>query len=135
MALKVFPVVFRISAGRAELLAFRHPSAGNQFVKGSVVDGELPRQAAVRELREESGISVAADVLDLREAIIGEQSNVWHIFALAVAGLPERWEHQTEDDFGHAYSFFWHPLDDDLDEEWHPQFHEALRVIRSSLPL
>ncbi|WP_410001350.1 NUDIX domain-containing protein [Rhizobium leguminosarum] len=39
-----------------EILAFTHPSAGNQFVKGTVEEGERPQDAAARELREESGL-------------------------------------------------------------------------------
>ncbi|MGK9264493.1 NUDIX domain-containing protein [Sinorhizobium meliloti] len=39
-----------------EVLAFRHPSAGNQFVKGTIQQGEQPRDAAKRELLEESGL-------------------------------------------------------------------------------
>jgi 8-oxo-dGTP pyrophosphatase MutT (NUDIX family) len=133
MAQKVCPVVFRISRGAIEVLAFRHPSAGKQFVKGTIGEGEPRRQAAIRELREESGITTDRQLLDLGQARIGEQSAVWHFFAVDVEGLPESWEHHTEDDFGHVFSFFWHPLEDDLDEGWHPQFRDALRMIRLSL--
>jgi 8-oxo-dGTP pyrophosphatase MutT (NUDIX family) len=135
MGQKVCPVVFRVSHGRAEILAFRHPSAGNQFVKGSIEAGEAAPQAAIRELQEESGIKVDTDLLNLGEALIGEQSTVWHFFAVEVEGLPQGWEHRTTDDFGHIYSFFWHPLANDLNEDWHPQFHEAIEMIRRSLPL
>lgn len=135
MAQKVCPLIFRIFDGRPEVLAFRHPSAGNQFVKGSIEEGELPLEAARRELREETGITVADDLLDLGNASIGDQFVRWHFFAVRIEELPDDWVHQAEDDFGHIFSFFWHPLADDLNEDWHPQFHEALQVIRSSLPL
>ncbi|HVM37935.1 MAG TPA: NUDIX domain-containing protein [Sphingomicrobium sp.] len=134
MAEKVCPVVFRTSRGATEVLAFRHPSAGKQFVKGTIEEGEPGRQAAIRELREESGITTDRQLLDLGQALIGAQSALWHFFAVEVEGLPESWEHQTDDDFGHVFSFFWHPVADDLDEEWHPRFHDALRIIRLSLP-
>jgi len=52
---KVCPVVHQQVDGVLEVLAFRHPSAGNQFVKGTIEDGEPPPTAALRELREESG--------------------------------------------------------------------------------
>jgi hypothetical protein len=73
--------------------------------------------------------------LTLGKAPIGKPAAVWHFFAVEVGGLPLHWEHQTEDDDGHAFAFFWHPLTEDLDQDWHPMFHEALRVIRRSLPL
>jgi hypothetical protein len=49
-------------------------------------------------------------------------------------GLPDCWEHPTLDNFSHLFSFFWHPLSDDLDEQWHAQFHETFQVIRRRLP-
>jgi len=131
MAEKVCPVVIREEAGVTRLLAFDHPTAGKQFVKGSIEDDETALEAATRELEEESGIVAAGDVLDLGEAPIG--SSVWHLFALRVTDLPERWDHRTRDDFGHTFAFFWHPLSHDLGDDWHPQFHEALQMIRRSL--
>ncbi len=135
MPQKVCPVVFRLVDGDAQLLSFRHPSAGNQFVKGTVKEGELASEAAIRELEEESGIATHLILVELGRAPIGKRGTIWHFFGAEVEGLPERWEHQTRDDFGHVFSFFWHPLSSDLDENWHPDFHEALRVIRRSVPL
>lgn len=134
MAHKVCPVVFRVSDRGAEVLAFRHPSAGNQFVKGTIEHGELAALSAVRELREESGICAGPALIDLGQFPVGENL-LWHFFALQRNDLPDRWNHRTEDDFGHTFSFFWHPLDQDLDADWHPQFHEVLTIIRRSLPL
>jgi 8-oxo-dGTP pyrophosphatase MutT (NUDIX family) len=130
MAPKVCPIVSRMSDGTPELLAFQHPSAGRQFVKGGINDGESPSEAALRELEEESGIVASPDPVEVGEVRIG--SNVWHFFAVKAEGVPDRWDYQTRDDFGHVFSFFWHPLGKDLDEEWHPQFHRALEVIRRS---
>lgn len=132
MAHKVCPVVYRTSNGIDELLAFRHPSAGKQFVKGSIKEGEAACDAALRELAEESGIQTVSGFLDLGEAPIGEV--LWHFFAVTTDGLPDRWAHQTQDDLGHVFTFFWHPLAKDLDYEWHSQFHEALSVIRRAMP-
>jgi len=56
---------------------------------------------------------------------IGESRQLWHFFKLSSSGLPETWSHQTEDDFGHTFEFFWHPLNQSLDQNWHPVFHEA----------
>lgn len=132
MAQKVCPVVYRVSDGFTEILAFHHPSAGKQFVKGGIEAGETALHAAIRELNEESGITPESDLIDLGEATIGPA--VWHFFALTADDLPQRWSHQTQDDFGHIFSFFWHPVAKDLDEEWHPFFHEALEVIRRFVP-
>ena len=101
MAQKVCPVVFRVSTGGVDILAFRHPSAGKQFVKGSINDGETSIEAAIRELKEESGITAGSDLFAIGQASIGEPSNDWLFFAAEGAGLSERWEHQTENDFGH----------------------------------
>ena len=58
---KACPVVLQGS----KLLVFRHPSAGIQLVKGTIESGEGPEAAALRELREESGIADAAICEDL----------------------------------------------------------------------
>jgi len=47
---KACPVVLRVSKEILEVLAFIHPSAGKQFVKGTIENGETPQQAAEREL-------------------------------------------------------------------------------------
>ncbi|PJX25247.1 hypothetical protein CAP48_04060 [Advenella sp. S44] len=38
-------VVVRTSEDGLEVLAFRHPSAGKQFVKGTIEEGETPQEA------------------------------------------------------------------------------------------
>lgn len=131
MAKKVCPVVFRIRGGEIEVLAFRHPSAGKQFVKGGIEGNETSLHAALRELEEESGIKAEAPILNIGRASVG--SAVWHFLAFEIDGIPEHWDHKTHDDFGHVFSFFWHPLAADLDGEWHLQFHETFAVIRGSL--
>ena len=132
MAQKVCPVVYRVSEGFTEILAFHHPLAGKQFVKGGIEAGETALDAAIRELKEESGITAVSDLIDFGEATIG--SAEWHFFALTANNLPHRWSHQTQDDFGHIFSFFWHPVAENLGEEWHPLFHEALEIIRRFVP-
>lgn len=53
---KACAVVLR-DRGVLEILAFEHPLAGLQLVKGSVEPGESSGAAAVRELMEEAAIS------------------------------------------------------------------------------
>jgi 8-oxo-dGTP pyrophosphatase MutT (NUDIX family) len=62
---KACAVVIR-SPDAIEVLAFEHPLAGFQLVKGTIEGGETPQQAAVRELREEAGFEARA-VEDLGE--------------------------------------------------------------------
>ena len=57
---KACPVVLRSTQGKCEILAFCHPLAGHQFVKGTVEAGETPAAAALRELYKEAGITAQA---------------------------------------------------------------------------
>lgn len=47
--------------------------------------------------------------------------------------LPDHWEHYCEDDGGHVFQYFWHPLSLPPNSEWHPIFTDALTVIRETL--
>lgn len=122
---KACPLVLRQHDGRTDILAFQHPLAGKQFVKGTVKPGEPPSIAAARELKEESGLILAAPLIFLGVHQIGVPRQDWHFYQGWSSGLPETWHHQTEDDFGHVFSFFWHPIETPLDDAWHPVFHEA----------
>ncbi|MFK0166273.1 NUDIX domain-containing protein [Rhizobium sp. NPDC090279] len=122
---KACPIVFRKLDRGSAVLAFVHPSAGRQFVKGSIETGETPLGAAERELWEESGLTACSPMAFLGQREIGPDRQLWHFFKWQVLGLPETWQHQTVDDYGHSFAFFWHPLDRPLDRHWHPIFHEA----------
>lgn len=132
---KVCALPYRETSGRLEVLSFLHPFAGRQFVKGTLEVGEPPTIGASRELREESGLSPAASPILLGQDMIGSPPVRWHFYAFETRELPDGWGHWTEDGGGLLFSFFWHPLERDLDAEWHPIFHQAYRTIRSSLPL
>lgn len=122
---KACPVVVRTRDRRLEVLAFIHPSAGKQFVKGTIEAGETPLAAAERELREESGLMAPSPMTFLGKHRIGADGQRWHFFKCVSSGLPDAWQHKTVDDLGHTFSFFWHPLEVRLDQSWHPNFHEA----------
>jgi 8-oxo-dGTP pyrophosphatase MutT (NUDIX family) len=122
---KACPVVYRRRDSGPEVLAFVHPSAGKQFVKGSIEVGEAPLDAAKRELLEESGLIVHAPIASLGRCEIGPDRQLWHFFGWQASGLPDTWQHETADDQGHTFAFFWHPLGLPLDQDWHPIFHEA----------
>ncbi|ATQ70737.1 DNA mismatch repair protein MutT (plasmid) [Methylosinus trichosporium OB3b] len=131
---KVCLVVIRTFECRLEVLAFVHPSAGKQFVKGTIETGETPDEAAERELREESGLTIQSPLVYLGQHQIGAERQLWHFFHFCSSGLPDTWQHQAEDDHGHTFSFFWHPIDLPLDRNWHPLFHEAFEFFAPLVP-
>lgn len=118
---------------QVELLAFRHPLAGLQIVKGSIEPGEGIEAAAVRELVEEAGL-VRAPMrrLGCWHNPISDQE--WHFVLMASgATLPDRWQHHAPDDGGHRFDFFWQPLAAPLGEDWHPTFRAAIDWLRAEL--
>lgn len=122
---KACPVVTRSTDQGLEVLAFSHPLAGFQFVKGTIEKGETPSDAAKRELFEESGL-VCLEPLELLGSVpMGLDLTPWHFYVWHSTGLPDTWSHDTSDDQGHNFAFFWHPIDLPLDESWHLIFHEA----------
>jgi 8-oxo-dGTP pyrophosphatase MutT (NUDIX family) len=126
---KACPVVLReTTAGRIEILAFRHPLAGSQLVKGTIEHGESIRQAAERELIEEAGI-VARAIADLGSVQMLDPDQEWHLVVCAAAQLAETWTHWTSDGGGLNFEFFWHPLEHEPDTTWHPIFRRALAFI------
>ncbi len=128
MAQKVCPVVIRTLPGQRDILAFHHLTAGTQIVKGTPNPDEPLVAAALRELWEESGIA-ATNARVLGAALIGDPADDWHFFLCDTPALADAWDHQTVDDHGHIFRFFWHPLGVTPDATWHPMFHSALRHI------
>ncbi len=57
---KVTAFVVRSSAAGHDLLLFEHPSAGIQIPAGTVEPDEAPREAVLREAREETGLADVA---------------------------------------------------------------------------
>ncbi|QCI97873.1 NUDIX hydrolase [Agrobacterium larrymoorei] len=126
---KVCPVVFRAASNGLEVLAFTHPSAGKQFVKGTVEDDEKLQDAAKRELFEESGVVADSSLVFMGTCPIGVERVAWHFFACSKTSLPNSWDHATTDDYGHTFSFFWHPIERPLNSDWHSIFHEAFNFF------
>ena len=132
LANKVCPVVLRRVGSAVEILAFEHPIAGYQLVKGTIEPGESIDIAALRELAEESGIEGAIVTQNLGIWSSGFEGQVWVFVECAPnQTCPESWVHHAPDDGGHAFRFFWHPLFGSVDSNcWHSLFQGALGFIK-----
>jgi 8-oxo-dGTP pyrophosphatase MutT (NUDIX family) len=127
---KACPVVLRHAGGALQILAFRHPQEGKQLVKGTVEPGEATDTAALRELLEKSGLT-ASLIEPLGSLPMPGSAEDWHFALCQPSTQPaESWRHWTSDGGGLEFAFFWHPLDQKPDGEWHPVFHYALAFIR-----
>lgn len=117
------------------ILAFEHPLAGFQLVKGTIESGETPADAAVRELFEESGLVATQVLADLGVWRSGHQDQDWSFHLCAIPDdSPEMWVHAAADDGGHDFRFFWHPLHVPPGEGWHPVFRDALTYLSVQAP-
>lgn len=116
-----------------EVLAFRHPLAGFQLVKGTVEEGEEFITAASRELAEESGIE-ALDSIEFKGSWDANyKDQTWHFFLCHPADiLPEEWSFFTKDDGGLDFHFFWFDIEKTPGSEWPDVFIRALAYIRNS---
>ena len=103
-------------------------------MKGTIESGETPGEAALHELAEESGISDAMIERDLGYWKAGHLDQVWSFhLCRAVRELPERWAYQTRDGNGHAFQFFWAPLEDLPYTDCHSVFQRALDYLCETL--
>jgi 8-oxo-dGTP pyrophosphatase MutT (NUDIX family) len=129
---KVCPVILRKKEGIQQILAFRHPLAGRQLMKGTLEPGERPAEAVLRELAEESGISQAVAVEKIGELDIHQVEEHWHIFLCRPnVPLQDEWSFFTLDGGGLTFEFFWHALDVEPDASWHQIFKTALAFTGS----
>ena len=128
LADKACPVVFRDSS-LMQILAFEHPTAGLQLVKGGIERGENARVAALRELAEEAGISGLAIASDLGTWNSGHKGHIWSLQLCTFARLPDTWTHHCADDGGHDLRFFWHDVNGEPGERWRAQYRRALKAI------
>ena len=130
---KACPVVLRHHNNNLELLAFKHPEAGNQLVKGNIDQGEHLHSACVRELAEESGIQGQV-VKELGIWEPGFKNQVWGLCLMHYEGvLPDTWDFETKDDDDHIFSFFWQPLNSPLDDNWNEVYTRAFQYIKNTL--
>jgi 8-oxo-dGTP pyrophosphatase MutT (NUDIX family) len=103
MILRVVEKAFGYVTWDKRLLVFDHvafPEAGTQVPAGSVDRGETPAEAALREVREETGLAefsktVYLGISEFDARPIGkEEVHRRHFFHLPLLGsAPERWRH------------------------------------------
>ncbi len=130
---KACPVVLRLKNNKLELLAFKHPTAGNQLVKGNIKKGEHLANACIRELEEESGIQ-AQVVKQLGVWEPNFKNQVWGLCLMHYEDiLPDTWKFETKDDGGHIFSFFWQPLNSPLNDNWNEVYKAAYLYIKTAL--
>jgi len=101
--------------GGEELLVFEPPAGeAPQVPKGGVEDGEVPREAVVRELREETGLgdAVLRARLGRDEWPHPEKPKTYrrHFFHLSARDAPDEWVHEVTgagEDCGERYACSW----------------------------
>jgi 8-oxo-dGTP pyrophosphatase MutT (NUDIX family) len=130
---KACPVLFSDSTF-SKILVFRHPRAGVQLVKGGIESGETPAAAALRELREESGICDAKVKRDLGVWAAGIESQIWSFHLCSTPRtLPSTWIHHADDDGGLDLNFYWHVVNEQLPHDSNLVFQRAIRYVLDSL--
>lgn len=119
---KVLAYIFRNNSGVKELLVFNHrayPEVSPQVPAGTVEVGESPELAILREVYEESGLTLQKPSFYIgeydyyREDINEYQSR--HVYAFEVDGLADKWEHivsDGEEDKGMVFDYFWLPVEE-----------------------
>lgn len=128
---KACAVALHPDGAPARIVAFEHPIAGHQLVKGTIEPGEPPLKAAARELWEETGVSVRSGLM-LGQSTEIAKGETWHFALLRPSpNVLTTWRHQTVDDHGHVFACYWQPL-----EGPHPfrgDFDRAFGFIKAQL--
>jgi|GEM_PF-1150430 len=128
---KVCPVLTRSGAHGREILAFVHPTAGHQIVKGTLEEGEALEPAALRELAEESGIDSARIMAKIAEIEVPDYCQFWHVYECETdADLAEKWSFFAQEDEGKWFHFFWIPLAQLPTKDWIDQFQPVISALQ-----
>ncbi len=131
---KVCPVIIRKKIPGKEILVFRHPNGDVQFVKGNIKTGEKSKVAALRELKEESGIENIKSAKLIGAWNTKSRKQVWYFYRCkTVEDLGDTWDFFTKDGGGQTFSFFWFDLADSPGEDWLPVFKRALKYIKRNI--
>jgi 8-oxo-dGTP pyrophosphatase MutT (NUDIX family) len=132
---RAFACVTRECAGGRELLVFDHPDAGTQLPKGRIDPGESHREAAIRELMEESGLALEPTRLiahieyeflhPYTGELVAEEGYLWHFDA--PADVSDSWVHHPIEE-AMAFSYRWLLLDGTASDRVHPHFAEVVAL-------
>lgn len=118
---------FNDADGRLHVGLIKHPKAGWQLCAGSVEEGEDPRDAAVRELHEETGEEVTPQQLKPLFQEVTDSSVLADDFATEVFALKRGWpiavESEDDDSYRARYTEY---LDEGIDFEITFNISEAL---------
>jgi len=145
---KIVAKAFAYITNGDRLLVFEHadfPEAGVQVPAGTILPGEPPEVAVVREAREETGLDafpavafIGISEFDARP--FGKmETHRRHFFHLPVLGtLPEKWRHYERDASDGpcepiAFDFYWLPLSD-VSERLIAGHGSLLAVLQGGLP-
>ncbi|MCH7393019.1 NUDIX domain-containing protein [Acinetobacter dispersus] len=131
---KVVPVILRHQVYGFEILAFQHPLAGIQLVKGIIEQEEKYDEAAIRELFEEAGLNAEPSPKFIGNFKLKSNQQDWYFYLCELRiDLAETWIHHCRDDGGLDFKFFWYSLDEKPNGSWHESFQEALAFLRDKL--
>lgn len=131
---KVVPVILRHKKQVLKILAFTHPLAGSQLVKGTIEQDERHDIAAIRELFEEAGLIAEPHPKFIGNFKLKSNQQDWYFYLCEVsADLAETWIYHCQDDGGLDFEFFWFLLNQKPNESWHESFQEALSFLRARL--
>lgn len=132
MIKKVVPILIRRKAQTLEILAFRHPLAGMQLVKGSIEPNETYENAAIRELFEESGLIARDNPKFIGSLVLKSTQQDWFFYYCEIdQTAPDTWTYFCLDDGGLTFEFFWYSMHEEPSEDWHEIFKEALTFLRT----
>lgn len=125
---KVCPVVLRAGTQGIEALAHLSPDTGCRYVVGAPRAGEAAAAAARRLLKEASGIAWGGPLTPMGSLPIGDAPDVWDVYLIMGGALPETWTYSPAGGT-RSVGFFWQPLDAELSDQWHADFHDLHAVL------
>ncbi len=131
---KACAIILRRKRGKRQILVFRHPDGTVQFVKGNLKRSEKPKRAAIRELKEESGIKGLRAVKLIGVWNSEHRNQVWYFYRCKPEKpLPDRWKFYTKDGGGQTFEFFWFDLKEKPGDDWKRRYRRALKFVKKSI--
>lgn len=108
---KACPIVLREGGRGAEILVYSHRGAGTRLVTGIMAPREAPEAAAIRELREASGLKGRRAEGPSRR-VTPVEAECWHLVPCVAPGAPDNWIHAaSRRGGGRLVRFRWLPVE------------------------